>query len=177
MTMKSTATTGDHVELTFSPSTSLISTVRRFVSNFFDEVLTDEDAGSRMALAAHELLENACKYSTDGITTLRIEVLAEASGRDLGARNVRIRLSNRTSQLHIARLEERFEEMRLSADAFVYYQASLTRAAHSREGSGLGLARLWAEADMRLSCERDGDRVCLIADTAVRGRDQDEVTS
>jgi hypothetical protein len=168
-----------HVALAFSPNVALISTVRRFVDNFFDVVLTDKEASSRMALTAHELLENACKYSIDGATTIRIEVTAigTAGPLHLGAGAIRIRLYNRTGPGHIARLEKSFEEMRAVADPDAYYQKALTRAAKICEGSGLGLARLWAEADMRLSFELEGDLVCLIADTDVGARSERETTS
>jgi hypothetical protein len=167
------------VELAFSPNIALISTVRRFVNHFFDELLTDKEASSRMALTAHELLENACKYSTDGETTIRIEVSAVGVPGRLGGtvRAIRIRLYNRTAPGHIARLAESFEEMRASADPDTYYQKALTRAAKLCEGSGLGLARLWAEADMRLSYELEGDLVCLIADTDVGTRVESEMSS
>jgi hypothetical protein len=172
--------TGTHVELAFSPNMALISTVRRFVNHFFDDVLTDKEASSRMALTAHELLENACKYSTDGETMIRIEVTAVGASGHLGSagpRAIRIRLYNRTGPGHIARLKESFEDMRATADPDTYYQKALTRAAKICEGSGLGLARLWAEADMRLSYELEGDLVCLIADTDVAARPESEMHS
>jgi anti-sigma regulatory factor (Ser/Thr protein kinase) len=91
-------------ELTFSPDITLISVVRRFVSTFYGHVLEDKDASSRITVATHELLENACKYSCDGETTLRIEVVDTGAG-------VRIRTSNRTTPERLADIAAHFTEM------------------------------------------------------------------
>src|SRR5262245_22649655 len=79
-------------EVFFRPNCELVSLVRRFVSEFYERILGDPDTVSRLALATHELLENAVKYSTDGATTLCISV----DPKD-GARFVSIRIRNRAS--------------------------------------------------------------------------------
>src|SRR6185436_764691 len=61
-------------ELSFEQKPELVSIVRRFVSDFYHRTLADPDATSRVALATHELLENAVKYSRDGHAKVRIEV-------------------------------------------------------------------------------------------------------
>jgi hypothetical protein len=152
-----------YFELTFRPNVELISVVRRFVSSFYERILSDPDATSRLALATHELLENATKYSTDGETTIRIEVTATCAA-------IRIRIWNRTAGEHISVLRACFAEMLQFSDPFMYYQRLMERSAKRKEGSGLGLARLRAEADMELSCEIDDDRVCIVADTYVQPR-------
>src|SRR5947209_8429255 len=63
-----------YFELNFRPNVALVSVVRRFVNEFYQRFLSDPDATSRLALATHELLENAVKYSKDGETTIRIEL-------------------------------------------------------------------------------------------------------
>jgi len=150
-----------YFELTFRPNVELISVVRRFVSAFYEHILSDRDATSRIALATHELLENATKYSTDGETAIRIEVTTSCE-------SIRIRIWNRATGDHIAVLRERFAEMMQFTDPFVYYQKLMERTAKRKEGSGLGLARLRAEAEMDLTCEIDNDRVCIVADTTVQ---------
>jgi anti-sigma regulatory factor (Ser/Thr protein kinase) len=76
-------------EVSFEKRPELVSIVRRFVSDFYDRTLADPEATSRVALATHELLENAVKYSRDGRAKVRIEV----SGRGEKVR-VRIRTRN-----------------------------------------------------------------------------------
>lgn len=158
MTLFDTREKQPFLELTFRPNVELITVVRRFVSTFYDHILLDRDATSRIALATHELLENATRYSTDGETTIRIEMTGDAAA-------MRIRIWNRTRPEHLTVLRAQFEEMLQYDDPFVYYQRMMERTAKRREGSGLGLARLLAEAEMRLSYEVEGDRVCIVADT------------
>src|SRR6478609_7914316 len=77
-------------ELSFEKRPELVSIVRRFVTDFYDRTLGDPDAISRLALATHELLENAVKYSRDGRAKVRIEVSGQG-----GRVKVRIRTKNR----------------------------------------------------------------------------------
>ena len=147
-----------HFELTFSPTIELISIVRRFVSSSCEQVLEDREAASRLGLTTHELLENARKYATDGETTIRVDVGSDRS-------RIQIRLANRAGPDHLAELTRRFREMDACADPFIYYQMKMVETMRRRGGSGLGLARLRAEADMTLSLNVEGDRVCLLADT------------
>ena len=63
-----------YVELNFSPNVRLVGTVRRFVSEFYAQVIGDGEIISRLAVATHELLENAVRYSMDGNTTARVSV-------------------------------------------------------------------------------------------------------
>lgn len=142
-----------YVELRFSPSWELISDVRRFVDVFLQRTLASPDAASRVALAAHELLENATKYSVDGEAGLRLEVQRAARPRLL------IAVSNRAGSEETMRLQERFAEMDKEPDAFSYYQQLIRAARGRRDRAGLGLARIRAEAEMELECHVEGDRV------------------
>jgi anti-sigma regulatory factor (Ser/Thr protein kinase) len=149
-----------HCELTFSPNVELISVVRRFVSAFYDQVLHDKDTSSRLAVATHELLENACKYSCDGHTTLRIEVVD-------GHRRARILLSNRATPERMADIQARFAEMSAFPDPDAYYQEMMARSMKNEGGSGLGLARIRAEAEMTLALTSSADRLCIVAHTHI----------
>jgi anti-sigma regulatory factor (Ser/Thr protein kinase) len=149
-----------HCELSFSPNVDLISVVRRFVSTFYDEVLHDHDASSRLAMATHELLENACKYSRGGHTTLRIEITD-------GRRCARILLSNHAVPERIADLRARFAEMSTFPDPDAYYQVVMARSMKSAGGSGLGLARIRAEGEMTLAFTCDADLLCIVAQTHI----------
>jgi|SRR4051812_13332376 hypothetical protein len=139
-------------ELSFERKPELVSIVRRFVSDFYDRTLGDPDATSRVALATHELLENAVKYSRDGRAKVRIEL----SGA--GARvRVRIRTKNRGTPEDAEHIRSAIAEM-TSMDANVYYLKLMRKNASRRDGSGLGLARIHAEAEMAMSvsCGKNG---------------------
>ncbi len=152
-----------YVELNFRPNVQLVSVVRRFVSEFYQRTLGDPDGSSRVALATHELLENAVKYSKDGETTIRIEVSATNAPRV-----VTILLRNRAEESHIAAIREIVDGVTASPDAFAYYQQLLIAKAKRREGSGLGLARICAEGEMDIKLTVEGeDTVELLATTHV----------
>ena len=140
-------------ELTFRPSVELISVVRRFVMEFYQKVLQDQDASGRLALATHELLENAAKYSSDGEAMLCVTV-------DRASGTVLVRTTNRATPAQRDALRICFEEISAATDAEVLYAQMLRRSAVKKSGSGgLGLARIWAESDMALSLAVDGDTV------------------
>ena len=116
-----------YFELNFRPNVALVSVVRRFVSEFYQKFLSDPDGTSRVALATHELLENAVKYSKDGETTIRIAV-----ERDTMPRRVRIRLSNRAEPANIAAIREIVDGVAKAPDAFAFYQALIVRKVEIR---------------------------------------------
>lgn len=147
-------------DLVFRPSIDLISVVRRFVQEFYEEVLHVE-AGSQLALATHELLENAVKYG-DGETRLSIEVTEEGEGNAVLVRTV-----NRTVSRHIDRIDGLFAEMTRTGDPFAFYQAMMRKSLATPNESGLGLARIAAEADMRIAHELDDDVLTIVATTTV----------
>jgi anti-sigma regulatory factor (Ser/Thr protein kinase) len=149
-------------ELSFERRPELVSIVRRFVSDFYERTLLDPDATSRVALATHELLENAVKYSRDGRAKVRIEV----SGRGERVR-VRIRTKNRGRPEDAEHIQKAIDEMS-SMDANVYYLSLMRKNASRTDGSGLGLARIHAEAEMTMSvgCGRNGT-ITVSAETEV----------
>jgi anti-sigma regulatory factor (Ser/Thr protein kinase) len=151
-------------ELRFKSDVTLVSVVRRFVSAFYERVLGG-DAPERIALATHELLENAVMYSADNETGLRIEV-----DHDKPSPEICVRAWNRTTPEHRAVLAGRFERFTRATDPFDVYQELMLVAATRTDGSGLGLARVRAEADMSLAFELQDDQVCIIARTTTEAQ-------
>jgi hypothetical protein len=154
-----------YFELNFKPNVALVSVVRRFVSDFYARFLGDPDGTSRVALATHELLENAVKYSVDGETTIRIEVDEVTQPR-----TVRITLRNRAEAANIAAIRDILDGVTRSGDASAFYQELIARKAKRREGSGLGLARVCAEGEMTLRYHIEDDTAVIEASTAVRSK-------
>jgi hypothetical protein len=157
-----------YVELSFKPNAALVSTVRRFVSEFYTKLVGNSEATSRLALATHELLENAVKYASDGETRLRIDIDIARSPK-----LVTLEMRNRTAPSHIAAIERILGGIASVGDPSKFY-FDLIVETETAEGSGLGLARICAEADMRLACRvEDGDVIVMtgtaeIADTEAR---------
>ncbi|HKQ70944.1 MAG TPA: hypothetical protein VJT73_16475 [Polyangiaceae bacterium] len=148
-------------ELRFRPCLELVSTVRRFVSGFYSAVLHDADLGSRLALATHELVENAVKFATSAETTLQVEVT-----RSTGL--ARVVSWNDADPTNVANLQRLLRAMREAPSALAYYEGLLTGEVEAVSSSGLGLARIGAEAEMSLSCEVKGSVVCIAARTPLR---------
>lgn len=149
-------------ELAFRPNVQLINVVRRFVTDFYDEVIGDPDVVSRLALATHELLENAVRYSTDGETRIRIGIEPAQDGAFLT-----IRMQNTAEERHRRTLAALFEEMKAAEDPMEHYCSVMRRNAKRQDGSGLGLARIRAEAEMTLDHDVDDELVTIIARTVV----------
>jgi hypothetical protein len=153
--------TGDdaYVELSFSPCISLVSMVRRFVGDFYIEVLGDPAVTSRIAVATHELLENSARYSVDGRASVSIGVKKEAN-----AISIRIETKNRANEEHIAILTQAIDKISAAPDAQAHYLSLMRTSAKRTNGSGLGLGRVRAETDMHLSYGIEGDIVGLCAE-------------
>jgi hypothetical protein len=155
------------IHLDFSPEVKMISRTSRYVCDFYRNVLADDDASARVMMAAHELLENAAKYSSDGLGRLQIE-LTRKGGRDV----VRIRTSNRARPEKLGELREFFEENGRCPDPIALYDRMIARSAQRPVGSGLGLARIRAEGEMELTLAVQGDEVTITAETAVEIKDE-----
>ena len=152
-----------HLELRFHPNLDLVADVRDFVETFYRHLLSDGDLTGRLAIATHELLENAAKYSSDGETSLWIQIAPAA-----GARSITVRTRNRADDRHVRTLRGYLDEMRASGDPEAYYHQRMRRAVRDTTGSQLGLARIQCEAEMALSCSVEGDTVTIRAEGTVR---------
>jgi hypothetical protein len=153
-------------ELTFGPTMVLILVVRQFITDFYDRLLNRE-AGQMVAMATHELLENALKYSAEDRATLSIEVTPE----EPAGRRVVIKIRNRSSEEHIRPLQDLVESMSRYPDPMAHYVALMRETSKRKEGSGLGLARLRAEAGMDLGLSLDGRDVCITAQCLIERSD------
>ena len=109
-------------------------------------------------MAAHELAENTAKYSTAAEVWLEIEIV-EANG----AYAVKIRTRNHTSPERLSDVARRVEELALADDPSAHYDQLLEQSLGRQGVSGLGLARIRAEAGLVLSCSVEGGELTLTA--------------
>jgi two-component sensor histidine kinase len=150
---------GARLEIEFAPHLGLVAQVRQFVSTFYVQCLGDPEASSRIAVAAHELLENAVKYASHHLARIRIVV---ERGED-GARTVTIETRNHAKPEDLLTARAALDELATSTDAMSCYLKLLDRSAKRAVGSGLGLGRVRAEADMTLSYEIQQDELTIRA--------------
>lgn len=149
---------GLNLELALDISPRLVSVARRFIEEVVERMLDDSDVASRVAMTAHELLENAAKYSSNGRAVLRLR--AEGVGE---ARRVVVSLTNQTTATHRERLVRGFAEISAAGDPYDLYFELMRRDLAHKEASGLGLARIWAEGEMQLALETRDETVVILA--------------
>jgi hypothetical protein len=146
----------NYIDIGFSPCWDLIPSVRKFVSSFYDRFVS-KDASFRIALTTHELLENAVKYSRDPDARVYVGVSNDGHG------HVMVRVESRSAEANIAELREVFARMHAMPDAQAFYQERMRSAVTRNHGSGLGLARIWAEADFALELTIENELVIITA--------------
>jgi len=146
------------LDLPLTVSPSMVSPTRRIIEAKLGPVLEDEDAIFRVAMTAHELLENAAKYASDGKARLELSV----TPRDEGA-IVRVVVTNNSTSEHIRELGACYAEMNAAKDAMAHYFSLMRINAKSGALSRLGLARVRAEGEMDIEVDVEGERVKVVA--------------
>ena len=146
------------LDLPLSVSPAMVSPTRRILEAKLGLALDDEDAIFRVAMTAHELLENAAKYASDGKARLEVRV----SPREEDA-VVRVVVTNNSTPDHIRQLEICYAEMKAMPDAMAHYFALMRQNAKSGAVSRLGLARVRAEGEMELDVDIQGPAVKIVA--------------
>ena len=151
------------LELRLDANPLLVSVTRRFVEQALETALDDADLVSRVAMAAHELLENAAKYARQGQAVL--SVVIDRAGSEPG--QLTISLCNAASPMHIDRLREIFSTIDGCEDPLTMYVGLMRRHAHEVDISGLGLARIRAEGEMMLDLAIEGEVATIAAHATV----------
>jgi len=135
------------------------------VDTLSHRILSDEDAAWRLAMAAHELLDNVRRHGCDGTANLHLSVSTGSDGRGAS-----LRVGSRTDPQGIKDLRALFDRMRDAPDAWTFYVDSMKQTAASTHGSGLGLARIFAEGEMELSMVvGDEGFVSIVAELSIGG--------
>jgi hypothetical protein len=150
--------------LTFSPGVELVSTVRRYVTEFYETILGDADVASRVGLATHELLENAVKYgpAEAGEASLCVFVAGKP-----GNRSVSVQTKNRATNADITALQDILERFQTGDRDEVYQEIIRASAVTDASKSGLGIARVCVEGEMQISAAIEDGVVSIDARTHV----------
>jgi hypothetical protein len=151
------------LRIDFRPHAGLLTETRAFIATFCGTFADSPVVVHRLTITAHELLENAIKYSSDGATRIHIAV----HRRGATARQISIGPENRASPERLAAACEMIERIRAASDPFEFY-CELTRASVGRNtNSGLGLARIRAETSCDLDCAVTEDWLGICARSAL----------
>lgn len=152
---------GSGVEIWLEPRLEIVSSIRAFLGEFVRGIVGDPEAAGRMEIAAQELVENAIKGSSEG--KVWVELSLKPLDRTVEAS---IRTTNLASRWNIACLRHAVDEVAETAfSPQDMYVAMMKRSVGKREGSGLGIGRIRAEADMKVRYDVDGDWVTVSAAT------------
>lgn len=138
-----------------------LTAVRRLVVELAQPIVGDSELAARLALATHELLENAVKYSADARRLITLQLLATAQ------RKISVTVINVSNQALYESLKRKLDQLDAATDPMQTYHRMISHSMHQETGSGLGLARIYAEADMSLHCELKDDRLFVRAETEI----------
>jgi hypothetical protein len=153
-------------DMCFAPTTRIVSVVRRFVLSLYERILEDSEVSAQLALATHELLENAVKYNIDDETLLRVSVVPQSES--LSDMTVTIRTRNRATPENLHSAQRIITRVKEAQDPFLFYQELMMNSVMMPEGSGLGLARIRAETELKIDFVIDGDTIEIVAQTQLR---------
>lgn len=144
-------------ELTCAITVEDVPDVRRFVEKLHRRLVHNVDDVARVAMATHELFENAVKFAVDGTATLKVELL-DGHNVHIMTRNVARRADAEGLRVLIAQLEA-------AGDPMVFYLQRMQEAPKQR--GGLGIGRVAAEGEMQIRVHFDGDLVEVHASSAL----------
>ena len=154
---------GPSIRFDFPASGSMVTSFSKFLTELYARVFDDADQGYRIGLTVHELLENLVKYA-EGQSCLEVGMR-----EDQGQVYAWVRTQNTANEecsRELASLFARFDD---EPDAISLYD-SLLYGSVDRDRSGLGLARIRAEAEVALACSIENGNVTIYAEAPVSKR-------
>lgn len=144
-----------YLMIRMKPPWVFVDEIRRFVESFCLCACPGQCREGQVALAVHEMMQNAIPQSGGEDVDLTLQV-------DPGANRIEVAVSNPCSQEQFLELRERVDRLNSEPDALRSYLRAMAEAPASTRG-GLGLARIRFEAQLELSVIREGRRVTVLA--------------
>jgi hypothetical protein len=144
------------LEVRFAACWEVIEDTRNYLVRALAHAVRSPARLQQIGIAAHELMENAFRYSP--ATDVTLHILIEEG-------TIRITAENDATPERIAELCDEIEALCAAQDALAHYQRKMEEAVSTprAEGSGLGLARVRWEAKMSVDFRVDGSRVAVSA--------------
>ncbi len=141
--------------LRMPPLWSTVDGVRRLVESFCASAAPDAARDEQLALAAHELLQNAFAGSPDADVELEAEI-------DRRAGRIRVSVTNACEPAHIPALVARVARVQAHRTPLAAHLEALRDDPQGHGGVGLSRIRYEAELDLRIGV--DGARVTIHAE-------------
>jgi len=116
-------------------------------------------------MAAHELVENVLKYGSSPEVGLEFEL---ERGDEQSV--VRLRTRNSAAPERLAEVERLVGELKQAHDPVAYYDQLIRATAPVIGTSGLGLARIRAEAGLEVDCSVQGPEVSIVVQATMKGQ-------
>ncbi len=147
------------IELTVLGNLELVSSLREGIVSVLRGIGASEELLGRLEVAVHEMLENAIKGSVDKRARVRVEVYQQTA---------EVHTWNRANSFDLRVLERSLTGFDSLENADAQYMKVMKEAALRATGSGLGLQRIRAEAEMTVAHDIDGTLLHVVAKTAVK---------
>jgi hypothetical protein len=138
-----------------APVWSRVDEVRRLVESFCASARAGAAREEQLALAAHELVQNAIANGDGSEVELEVEV-------DGSAGRARLAVTNAVSPERLETLRDRVARVQAEPDPLAGYVETMRAAPQAR--GGLGLSRVRFEGQLELGLELHGDRVTVRAE-------------
>jgi hypothetical protein len=141
----------------------LAGKIANWLIDFCQMTIEDLETTSRLHMAAHELVENVLKYGSSPEVGLEFE-LERGDTRSI----VRLRTRNTALPEQLREVTRRVSELKAAPDPIAYYDRLIRSTAPVAGMSGLGLARIRAEAGLDVDCSVEGREVSIVVQTTMR---------
>ncbi len=140
--------------LRMQPSWVVLDDIRHFVETFCASACPEAAREEQLAIATHELIQNAIANAATPDIELKLEV-------DTATERICLAVSNSARDDQIEVLRERLLRAQSFANPLDGYVAAMRADPESR--GGIGLARIRFEAALDLALEVDGEKVTVRA--------------
>jgi len=155
MTETSQANRPIYLMLRMKPPWVFVDEIRRFVESFCACACPGQTREAQVALAVHELMQNAIPHAAGESVDLTLQV-------DPVADRIEIAVSNPATVEQFQELRGRLDRINGEPDPLQSYLRAMAEAPMNQRG-GLGLARVRFEAQLDLSITHDGNRITVLA--------------
>lgn len=134
------------LNLRMKPVWAFVDDLRKFSEVFCACACPDADRETAIALAVHELVQNAIQNGSGPEIELVLEVASERN-------RIEVAVTNACTDEAYAKLAAIVERMNLEPDPLQWYVRSMKENPNSRRG-GLGLARVRFESQLEIGLRR-----------------------